>query len=264
MSDTPWTDQYTLLCEKCGYVVEGLDTADPCPECGKPIEESLPIERPGTPWQQKHSIINLLRTWYRVLRHPKRTFDEMTSIEQDGISLTAVGLCFAIALTVIVIFIIFLFEEDEMAFGALIITTMVGVASWAITYIYAWIATYRIRVLTRKKYRISSHAAWAIVGHASLGLCLPPIVLILNLLIAQLLSSMESLGIFILNEIYAGVASFLFLASFPIGLIFFEALCWIGVRRCKFRNSTARAAFESDKSDLSDLPEPSQTDTRTT
>jgi hypothetical protein len=35
----------TLLCERCGYVLEGLDERGACPECGQPIAESLPSRR---------------------------------------------------------------------------------------------------------------------------------------------------------------------------------------------------------------------------
>ena len=39
-SKREWTDEYTLLCEKCGYVIEGLDTNGNCPECGTKLIES--------------------------------------------------------------------------------------------------------------------------------------------------------------------------------------------------------------------------------
>lgn len=70
-----WEDEYTLLCERCGYVIEGLPTEGACPECGKPIAESLPERRVGTPWQQSRSVGNLARTWRVSLLHPVQTLD---------------------------------------------------------------------------------------------------------------------------------------------------------------------------------------------
>ena len=39
---SPPPDEYTLLCERCGYIIEGLPTDNPCPECNRPIALSLP------------------------------------------------------------------------------------------------------------------------------------------------------------------------------------------------------------------------------
>lgn len=43
-----------MLCERCGYDLAGLTRADNCPECGLPIEASLPGSHPGAPWQQRN------------------------------------------------------------------------------------------------------------------------------------------------------------------------------------------------------------------
>ncbi len=75
-----WEDDYTLLCERCGYIIEGLDQTTPCPECAKPIAESLPQRRIGTPWQQKPGFVSMVRTWWMTLRHPLHT----TSILNDS------------------------------------------------------------------------------------------------------------------------------------------------------------------------------------
>lgn len=73
-----WQDEYTLLCERCGYVVEGLPAEGACPECGKPIAESLPERRVGTVWQRNlPGLRTLVRSWYASLFHPLRTLDQL-------------------------------------------------------------------------------------------------------------------------------------------------------------------------------------------
>jgi len=40
-------------CPESGHMLEALPNEPNCPECGKPISESLPERRAGTPWQRK-------------------------------------------------------------------------------------------------------------------------------------------------------------------------------------------------------------------
>jgi len=75
--DRAWDDEFTLLCERCGYVLEGLPTEGACPECGKAIAESLPERRGGTAWQQRPVVRTLPRAWWSLVRHPLRTLDAM-------------------------------------------------------------------------------------------------------------------------------------------------------------------------------------------
>jgi len=67
-------DEFTLLCERCGYVIEGIDEAGVCPECAKPVRESMPaLARPGTPWQNKRSIRSFLATLRDMAVRPRPT-----------------------------------------------------------------------------------------------------------------------------------------------------------------------------------------------
>ena len=65
-----WDDEYTLLCERCGYVIEGLATDEVCPECGKPIAESLPERRVGSAWQRRRGFVSALKTGVHTVLHP--------------------------------------------------------------------------------------------------------------------------------------------------------------------------------------------------
>jgi hypothetical protein len=40
-----------LLCEECGYTLNGLPHSGRCPECGKPVAESIGTRRTAPPWE---------------------------------------------------------------------------------------------------------------------------------------------------------------------------------------------------------------------
>ncbi|USN98566.1 MAG: hypothetical protein H6810_10370 [Phycisphaeraceae bacterium] len=76
-------DEYTLLCEKCGYVIEGLPREGACPECAKPVAESLPERREGTAWQRAPTWRSFVRTVVSTLRHPLGTIAVMQIDERS-------------------------------------------------------------------------------------------------------------------------------------------------------------------------------------
>ncbi|MFM9996864.1 MAG: hypothetical protein ACKVU4_13815 [Phycisphaerales bacterium] len=93
--------EFTLLCERCGYVVEGLPGDGPCPECGTPIADSLPDRRRGSPWQQRAGFASWLRTGILMLRHPVRAW-AVIRIESTCIGWAQVNRGVAAALIAIV------------------------------------------------------------------------------------------------------------------------------------------------------------------
>ncbi len=71
-------------CDVCGYNLTGIDPAGRCPECGKPIQESLaPEVRPPTGWERRPSIFNgavIGRQIAALVRHPRRLFYSMPTM----------------------------------------------------------------------------------------------------------------------------------------------------------------------------------------
>ena len=63
-----------LLCEGCGYVLNGLPADGRCPECGKPMAESSPLRRSVPAWEAPQSAISRLISFFStsaaVLFHP--------------------------------------------------------------------------------------------------------------------------------------------------------------------------------------------------
>ncbi|MCA9283801.1 MAG: hypothetical protein KDA22_01200, partial [Phycisphaerales bacterium] len=76
-----------LLCENCGYDLDhtrpdtaSTTVADPdaaCPECGRPIASSIPDHRIGSAWQRGPSIPAWFGTLGALLRHPRRSWDQV-------------------------------------------------------------------------------------------------------------------------------------------------------------------------------------------
>jgi len=60
-----------VLCEACGYVVSGLPATGRCPECGKPIAESVGENRLPTAWENAdHKASGLFSTTCELILHP--------------------------------------------------------------------------------------------------------------------------------------------------------------------------------------------------
>ena len=71
-------------CEFCGYNLTGVDIEKRCPECGKPIAESLsPDARPPTPWESRPALTNfhvIREQLARIIRQPRQLFFSMPTL----------------------------------------------------------------------------------------------------------------------------------------------------------------------------------------
>jgi hypothetical protein len=68
-----------VLCEKCGYVLNGLPDDSRCPECGTPVSESVGTARLPTPWDVSADpgpsrAKGFVRTCQTVILHPTRFY----------------------------------------------------------------------------------------------------------------------------------------------------------------------------------------------
>ena len=265
---TPWEDEFTLLCERCGYVLEGLDPGGRCPECATPIEESLPERRAGTPWQRRQGIGTLIRTWWVCLIHPHEALRSIRPV-CDRCRTLALITC-AVSATIMVgsIAVHKAVELDSPAWSA---TTRSKLAGWAIeglgwwagVLIALWILT-RIETSglkffgARRGARITTDLSLAITSHGCVGWLLGSILFVLGNVIARIVLGLVAPRVTIRSSDYATMEAFLEAIrnapmpttpawveymvisapwiGFSVGFLFFEVFAYLGLRRLKYAN----------------------------
>ena len=238
-SKREWTDEYTLLCEKCGYVIEGLETNGNCPECGKPIAESLPERRVGTPWQQSRGLWSLLRTWYRVIRHPRRVMDEIQLQATSGDYLTLATLSVSSTIAILALLPLSHTSNPRTIFFGLIITLIISliyvVISFLIIAFFSWIG--RLSAMKRG-FRIPPETAWQITEHGSVFSIFIPFGVILSIWLSLAASRIDK-ALYIMLGIQTDIAPTLrWIAGIALPMGFVLALVGIAmfVYHCEYRN----------------------------
>ncbi|MFG0306325.1 MAG: hypothetical protein ACF8Q5_08945 [Phycisphaerales bacterium JB040] len=255
--ETPWEDEYTLLCERCGYVIEGLATVGNCPECGRPIAESLPERRPGTAWQQHRTFQALIRTSWETLRHPSRTlrvmrFDQRNSLDLGTQYAILTGLWLTVSLSLPLFLLRItdlsggadggrtLFAASVLALGGLGVMMLLGFVVAIVIAALTAVERLGLRVLAnRHGYRITRPIAIAITAHGSVGWLAGSLVATPFLVSGWVLSAASKTGAD--SIVWTGLG----LLGFLTGFLFFETFAWLGLRRLKYAN-TPRPAEESD------------------
>ncbi|MCA9275211.1 MAG: hypothetical protein KDA29_04220 [Phycisphaerales bacterium] len=244
---TSWDDEYTLLCENCGYVIEGLDPAGNCPECGKTIAESLPERRVGTPWQQSPGVWSLVRTWWMTLRHPLRTLDVMRIDGHQRKSLWDWTITLIILLPVPVC----LFGIFELGQGMQLnqgIRTHGVPGAWTFTpgYFFVMIPVLTatealgLRVIARQRgFRVPRDISKTITAHGAVGWLAMSTGLTLSFIYIAIPIALHGNPDGAFDSRLRGLIMWAWPMigfSFLFGFLFFETFAYLGLRRCKFAN----------------------------
>lgn len=257
---TPWKDQYTLLCNRCGYIIESLYADSNCPECGHPIEKSIPTDRAGTPWQlHQQSMIALIKTWFMTIGKPGKVIDTMKFDHENGKSMAAHTPLVAVVLALISIVPMAYFDGIGTVAFLVIGGGLIGLVFWFMACLYSRIAVTRLTRSARKKnYKFDLGLSWSVAGHASsywiwipFGLSMALWTLLLNHYAGQnnwidpyskTSSLIDFTGLLILT------------ASAPISISMFELFLWKASRRLRYTNQVARPLFSSDTQQLLTKP----------
>ncbi len=251
MPERPWEDEYTLLCERCGYVIEGLETAGACPECGKPIAESLPERRVGTAWQQGPSVANLRATALMTLRDPLATLDTIKFGPSNSKRLSfrysvIAGYTLAYGACLLVTFhpgfgplggweiqpLWYAGYIMSAIFGAILVLPFAGVFE-LLTHVERRGLQY---FSSRRGGRVSKDVAREICAHGAVGWALGGAGFSGSIVLASLLFVGSGKPTLMPIGFLLGISFLL------AGFLFFEVFAWLGLRRCKFANRVRPAS----------------------
>jgi hypothetical protein len=249
-------DKFILLCERCGYGVDGLPPDGVCPECALEIERSLPVHRPGTPWQQRPSFATMLGTFWLAARHPVRTLDTMAvTPPRFWRVLMIASVPFGLLLG-IVLLLVFEIERplpnggsvawypgsvaDSLALGIVLSLAMIPLAAAALAGL-TWVEARGLVLFSAQRGgRVYPELAHAIVRHGAAGWLVSAIGALLLLPLAW---SFETDVGPIMGRSPSGapptwmlVLGGVGLALAVLGFLGFELFAWLGLRRCKFAN----------------------------
>ncbi|MFK7883083.1 MAG: hypothetical protein AB8F26_02730 [Phycisphaerales bacterium] len=276
MGDRPaWKNEYTLLCERCGYVIEGLPTAGACPECSKPIQESLPERREGSQWQRDPRITRFHHAMCSTLRHPLQTLDEIRPFQKRDRRLSMLSMLAAGFLISLVWWSpwVFLFD-NEITLNDRIIHFAIGccfslvsaIALACLMWILTRVETVGLGVIARtRKFRIPASYRRTITAHGCAGWVLGSLLFIASSGVAN-----QTLGAFtpdvqtitftngqsIQAQPVAGAELPVWLRrvvwhsrwlGLLVGFMWFEIFAYLGVRRLKYVN-TAKPNGEAESS----------------
>ncbi|MFN0012876.1 MAG: hypothetical protein ACKVS8_14680 [Phycisphaerales bacterium] len=230
-----------LLCEFCGYCIEGVPETGNCPECGRAIYDSLPERRTGSPWQRRANNRGARNTWRWAVRRPERLFgririDRDTSWSLRHRSARHAASWFCLPLLGQGMAALALGEVGWMMAGLL----LAGVL-WPMAYL-AFVALIKleeagVRFFGRRRgWRVTPSVAVSVCAHAS------PAWLVGSRLwfVAWALVLLFIAGAPPMPGAEVQWVLLLPLLGPLTGLIWFEVLVYIGIRRCRFAN-TARS-----------------------
>lgn len=233
----------TLLCEQCGYVLEGLDEGGACPECGQKIAESLPSRRMGTPFQVSPGWRGFLRQSQMLMLRPAELFGSMR-VESDPNALLFFLSSALAAMSLvgpIVIFVALLGASMEDRIIGMAVPLFLWFPSLFAFVFLMWLERIGVVFFSRKRgWRVPRPVAAAICANAAPAWIaagvLAHVGVGLMLLVQQVMYDLPR-GWRPWAETAAAAMPVL---GFIAGMLVFETLVYIGVRRCKYANWVER------------------------
>lgn len=242
----PTPDQPALLCERCGYVIDGLDEGAACPECGLPVDESSPDRRPGSPWQRRPDYCGWLRTLRDIHTRPRRLFRSLRVAPAIDTRLQVVNQLL-LPVTLVPGFWLLLRRGPELIFplDGFLFSMLFASMTVPVTLLLGWIEKRGVIFFAAKRgWRVPEPLARSIIDHCSLTWFWAWYGLILGVFFSPLLDrALSKVATNTVLDAFVPVAPPLL--GFVVGMLVFETLVYLGVRQCQYANTSVRASTDS-------------------
>lgn len=224
-----------FLCEACGYDLTGLGLEGACPECGTPAERSDPARRVGTPAQLGGGIGAILRTDLLMLRS-RSAWDRVRIVPRRRAAPFLVNCTIAAAIIGAM-----LLAPGPLTPGGARRSYAIAFAgnAFILLIVLTLIEHAGVRFFGRqRRWRVSRAVADAVCVHASVGWIIAALLFGVGWHAGQRLT-LEPLLV-LPEPLFGGIAltwaAILPIAGFLLGLLAFEILVYLGVRRLRFAN----------------------------
>ena len=182
-----------LRCETCGYDLTGLDEDALCPECARPLRDSL-TDRPGSPWQRDPGLGSWMTTTAAMLAAPRAFWNDVRVEDWRSWNLMNVN---ALAVSCMPVLVGLVFGAIEFA--------LIG---WLVTFVALFIGLMITTALVRFGRGVHGEVAQVAVAHAS-GLLVVGALVFFSLILLRL----PALAPFTLPATALGVLAFAWIGA---------------------------------------------------
>lgn len=230
------TPAQELWCEACGYPLMGVLEGVRCPECGAEACLSDPARRTGSRWQRGAGPWALAVSGAAALTSPRRFWDVVTPDRRSGRWLAAAHAVAAGGLGVGTVAVI----QGDVGLALTLLPLAVG-AVWVMTVVETMGIMFWGRVHGA---RVTRDIAWAVCGHAAVGWTIGGALAAFGWVVGQLLSDDAGFRVFGSGRFKAtgALASpVLVVVGAVAGMLLFETLTYLGVRRMRYANHAGAA-----------------------